>query len=90
MIERVVHQRDKFAVRRGAEADALLGARAMAYILKHHVAGQHQLDRPVEVARRGGGDHAVRPGPQLAAEAGAEKAGDDADVLLAELPAFGP
>ncbi len=82
MVERVVHQRDKFAVGRGAQADALLGARAMAHVLEHHVAGQHQLDRPVEVTRSGGGDHAVRPGPKLAAEAGTQKARDDADVFL--------
>ena len=76
-----MHHGDKFAVGRGAEAHALLGPRAMAHALKHHVAGQYQLDRTVEVACRRGGDHAVRPGPQFAAEAGAEKARDDADVL---------
>ena len=82
MVQRVVHQRDKFAVGRRAQADALLGARAMADVLKHHVAGQHQLDRPIEVTRSGGGDHAVRPGPKFAPEAGTQKARDDADVFL--------
>src|ERR1700689_4997983 len=73
VIERVMHERDEFAVRRGPETDLLLGKRAMAHGLKHHVAGYHQLDRPVQVACRGGGDQAVCPGPKLASETGAKK-----------------
>ena len=59
----------------------LLGSRTMADGLKHHVTRHHQLDRAVQVAGRGGGDQAVCPGPKLASKAGAQKAGDDADVL---------
>ncbi len=81
MIERVVHKGDKFAVGRGADTDSLLGPRAMADGLKHHVAGHHKLDGAVQVAGRGGGDQAVCPGPKLASEAGAKKAGNDANIL---------
>src|SRR5271155_1686170 len=76
-----MHERDKFAIRHGANTDALLRERAMAHVLKHHVAGYHQLDWAIEVARRGGSNQAVCPGPQLASESGAEKAGDHADIL---------
>ena len=71
---------DQFAVGRGAEAHALLGPRAMAHALKHHGAGQYQLDRTVEIACAEAAS-AVRPGPQFAAEAGAEKARNDPYVL---------
>src|SRR6202008_5007310 len=41
-----------------------------------------QLDGTVEVARSRGGDHAVRPGPKLAAKSRAKKAGNYAHVFL--------
>ena len=63
-----------------AEPDALLGARAVANVLEHHVTGDDGLDGTVEIARGRCGDEAVRPGPELAAEAGAEETRDDPDV----------
>src|ERR1700733_10394851 len=77
-----MHERDKLAAGVGAEADALLRTRAMAHALEHHVASQDQLDRPVEVTRSRGGDHAVRPGPKLAAKSRAKQGGNYAHVFL--------
>src|SRR5580704_9406596 len=77
-----MHERDEFAVRSGGHAEALLGARAMAHALEHHVASQYQLAWPVEVTRCRGGNHAMCPGPKLSAKTRAKKAGDHAHVFL--------
>ena len=82
MVDVVVLERDELAVRRGAEPHALLGARAMADRLEHHLAADDELDRLAELPRRRGGERTMRPRPQLAAETRADELGDDADVLL--------
>ena len=82
MVHVVVLQRDELAVGRRAEAHALLGARPMPGRLEHHLAADHELHRPAELPRRRGGERAVRPWPELAAEARAQEPGDDANVLL--------
>ena len=54
----------------------------MADRLEHHLAAEHELDRLAELPRRRGGERAMRPGPQLAAETRADELRDDADVLF--------
>jgi hypothetical protein len=68
----------------GAEADALLGARAVSGVREHHVAREHELDGAIELARGHGAQRGVRPGEELAAEAGADEARDDVDVFLGD------
>src|SRR5207253_11021782 len=78
----VVLERDEFAVAGGAEAHALLSARAMTDRLKHHLAADHEFHRLAELPRRGRGERTVRPWKQLAPEARANELGDDANVLF--------
>src|SRR2546425_3036776 len=50
--------------------------------LKHHLAADHKFDRLAELPRRCGGEHTMRPRPQLASKARAQEFGDDPDALL--------
>ncbi len=45
----VLLEGEQLAVRRGAEAHALLGAGAMAYVGEHHLAGDDELDGAIEL-----------------------------------------
>ena len=81
MVERIVNEGHELALRRGAQADSLLGARAMTDILEHHIARDYELNGAAEVARGLRRDESVRPGPELSAEAGAEEARDDANIF---------
>jgi hypothetical protein len=47
-----------------------------------------ELDRAIELAGGGGGQRGVRPGKELASEAGAEEAGDDLDVFARHAERF--
>ena len=50
--------------------------------LEHHLAAEHELDRFAQLPRRRDRERTVGPWPQLAAETGAEKLGDDAHILF--------
>ena len=78
----VVLQRDELAVGRGPEPHALLSARTMADGLEHHLAAHDKLYRLAKLPRRRCRERAVRPRKKFAAETGADKLRDDADVFL--------
>ena len=74
-------QRQQLAFLGCAQLDVLLGARTIADVGEHHAAVEAQLDRAIQLARGHGGHGGVRPGKELAAEAGAEKTRHHAHVF---------
>ena len=77
----VLLQRRQLAVFGGGQAHALLRVGPMAHGLEHHLAGDLDLDRVAQLACRGGGEHRVGPGPQLAAKARPQVFRHDPHVL---------
>ena len=61
VVDIVVLHRDQLAVGRGAETNALLGARAMTDRLEHHLAAEHEFHRLAQLPRRGRGECTIRP-----------------------------
>ena len=80
----VVANGSELAVRRCAQANALLGARTMADIGKHHAPVDAELHRPVQLARSRSSQRRLRPRRKLAAESGADKARDRCARFRAE------
>src|SRR5688572_20669222 len=81
MVDVVVLERNKLPVFGGTEPHTLLGARTMTNALEHHLAADDKFDRLAQLARGRDGERAMCPWPQLAAETGANKLGDDTDIL---------
>ena len=74
--------RDELAVARRAETEALLGAWPMPDGLEHRLPRDDELHRRADLPRNARGENRVAPGPELAAEAGAEEVRDNPHVLL--------
>ena len=81
VVEVVLREGQELAVGGGAEANVLLGAGAVTDVREHHLAGDDELDGAVELTCRDGAEGRVGPGKKLAAEAGADVAGDDLDIF---------
>ena len=60
---------------------ALLRVGAVADRLEHHLAAEDEFDGPPELPCRRRGQWTLRPGEQLAAEAGTDELADDANVF---------
>ena len=82
MVDIIVLERDKFAVRSRAKPHALLCARPVTDGLEHHLPAQHEFHRLAQLPRRCGCKRRVRPWKQLVAETRADELGDD-DVRAA-------
>ena len=82
MVAVVLTQRKELAIRTRAETNPLLGARTMADIGEHHLAGERELDWPVEPPSSNRGEGRMRPGKELAAEARADEKRDYFYVFL--------
>jgi hypothetical protein len=82
VVDVIVLERNKLPVFRGAEPDALLGARTMTDALEHHFSAEDEFHGLAQLPRGRDRERTMRPGPELAAETGADKLGDDADVLF--------
>ncbi len=78
----VLMEADELAVFGGTDADVLLGLGAMADGSEHEAAGYVDFDRTHELTAGHGGERRLGPGEELAAEAGAEEAGDDLDIFV--------
>ncbi len=89
MVAVVLLDGDELALGGGAQSDALLGTWSMADVREHHLAGERELDGPVELACSHRSQCRVRPREELAAKAGANEAGDDLDVLLGDAQDLG-
>src|SRR5437763_11556915 len=81
VVDVVVLERDQLSLSGGAETHPLLRARTMTDTLEHHLAAEDEFDRFAQLPRRRDGERTMRPGPELAAETGANKLGDDANTL---------
>src|SRR5438552_4581861 len=82
LVDVIMLERDEFSIRRSAEPHTLLSARTMTDRLEHHLAAEDEFDRLAQLPRRRDRERTMRPWPELAAETGPDKFGDDADVLF--------